>query len=282
MTVIKFAHTSAGAALPAGRIASPEGAGRGWAFGDGSGRGVRVCVVDSGVDPDHPLIGATSGSFGVAEDEDGRWEVVPVDGGDPVGHGTACASIIRHLAPECEITSVRVLGGNSRGNGQGLLAALAWAVDQRFPLVSVSLSTQRPALKEAMHDLTDRAYFEGVTYVSSAHNSATLSYPWRFSSVISVGAHALRDRERIETNPNPPVEFFAAGVQIRVAWPGGGTKIVSGNSFATPHVTGMCARILGEHPGFRTTQLRHVLSVISDNVGTPERADHGDTERGRP
>jgi subtilisin len=268
VTVVKFAHTSTGASVPAERIAWPPGVpGRDWAFGDGSGRGVRVCVVDSGIDPDHPLIGPTAGSYGVVEDEDGRWSVVEDRDGDSVGHGTACAGIVRDLAPECEITSLRVLGSNSRGNGQGLLAALTWAVDQRFPLVSVSLSTQRPAVKEALHDLTDRAYFEGVTYVSSAHNSATLSYPWRFSSVISVGAHAQRDRERIETNPSPPVEYFAAGVQIRVAWPGGGTKIVSGNSFATPHITGMCARILGEHPAFRTTELRHVLSVISDNVG---------------
>ncbi|MFD6162958.1 S8 family serine peptidase [Nocardia sp. NPDC060256] len=265
MRVIKFAHTSIGAAFPLERMASPRRADRDWAIGRGSGGGVRVCVVDSGVDRHHPLLGAPADSYGIVE-RNGGWGVEPDDGGDPTGHGTACAGIIRAVAPECELTSLRVLGGNNRGSGAGLFAGLRWAVEQGFPLISLSLSTQRSAVKEALHDLTDQAYFDGVTFVAAAHNSPVSSYPWRFSSVISVGSHNHQDPLRIETNPNPPVEFFGAGVRIRVAWPDGGTRVVSGNSFATPHITGICARILGEHPEFRTTQLRHVLSVMSDNL----------------
>ncbi|MFJ4680341.1 S8 family serine peptidase [Kitasatospora sp. NPDC088783] len=265
MRTLSFAHTSVGACLPAGRVAASSAATREWAWGDGSGAGARVCVLDSGVDPGHPLVGPLAGSF-AAFDDGGRWSVRADDSGDPAGHGTACASIIRSLAPHCELTSVRILGSDNRGSSAGLLSGLAWAVEQRFQLISVSLSTRHRPVKEALHDLSDRAYFEGVTIVSSAHNSPVHSYPWRFSSVISVGSHSLGGPERIETNPSPPVEFFGAGARIRVAWPGGGTRVVSGNSFATPHITGMCARILGRHPRFRTTQLRHALSLISDNL----------------
>jgi len=264
--VVKFAHTSLGETLSLGRIASHAPYNRESAWGSGSAEGVRVLVVDSGVDISHPLVGTVAGTFGVIE-RDGRWVVEPEALDDRIGHGTACAGIIRKLAPECSLTSLRVLGGNSRGNGDALLAGLEWAVGEGFNLVSISLSTQRQAIKEMLHDLTDRGYFEGTTFVSSAHNNPVMSYPWRFSSVISVGAHGFDDPERIETNPNPPVEFFGAGVRVRVPWPGGATRVVSGNSFATPHITGMCARILGAHPEYRTTQLRHTLSVISDNIG---------------
>lgn len=270
MRVIRFAHTSVGAVMPVGRLYAHQRLDRERAWGDGSGRGVGVCVIDSGVDPAHPLVGELAGSFGTVGGDDGRWRVERDDSGDASGHGTACAGIVRAMAPDCEITSVRVIGTNKRGSSPALIAAIRWAVEQRFAVVSISLSTQQHAAKEDLHDLADQAYFEGVTLVSAAHNNPIMSYPWRFSSVISVGSHDYDDRERIEANPAPPVEFFGAGVQIPVAWPGGGTRVLSGNSFATPHIAGMCARILGEHPEFRTTQLRHVLTSIADNIGGDE------------
>lgn len=266
MRTFRFAHTSQGATLPASAIPAPGQIGREWAWGDATGSGVRVCLVDSGVDPGHPAVGGDVATFAVTEDGDGKWTVVADDTGDVAGHGTACASVIRSLAPDCELTSIRVLARNLRGNGEALMTALEWAVRQRFPLINVSLSTRKESLKERLHDLTDTAFFAGVTLVSSAHNSPVISYPWRFPSVISVGSHEFTDPEYLECNPDPPVDFFAPGVNVSVAWPGGGTKSVSGNSFATPHVVGLCARILQKHPEFRTPQLRHVLAAVADNI----------------
>jgi len=170
------------------------------------------------------------------------------------------------MAPDCELVSLRVLARNLRGNGDALMTALEWAVGQRFPIINVSLSSRKEALKERLHDLADTAYFAGVSLVSSAHNSPVVSYPWRFPSVISVGSHDVGDPEYLELNPTPPVDFFSYGVNVRVAWPGGTTKEVSGNSFATPHIAGLCARILEKHPEFRTAQLRHVLAAVADNI----------------
>ncbi|WP_129843482.1 S8 family serine peptidase [Streptomyces sp. RFCAC02] len=262
---VRFAHTSTGATVPPDVLPLPGAVDRAWAWGDATGRGVRVCVIDSGVDPSHPLVGDVA-LFAAAETDGGGWTVGPDDVGDVAGHGTACAGIIRRLAPDCETTSVRVLTRNLRGNGEAMLAALQWAVDQRFDLVNMSLSTRKEALKERLHDLADRAWFAGVTLVSAAHNSPIISYPWRFPSVISVGSHAVDDPEYLEVNPEPPVDVFAPGVNVRVPWPGGGTKVVSGNSFATPHVAGLAARVLERHPRFRTAQLRHVLAAVADNV----------------
>ena len=265
MRSVHFAHMSIGAMLPAGAVAAPDPISRDWAWGGASGRGVRVCVVDSGVDGAHPAVGGLAASFAVRQTQNGAWTVVPDRDGDLAGHGTACAGIIRATAPGCLITSVRILSRNLRGSGEALLAAVQWAVEQRFDLVNASLSTRQEAFKALLHDVADAAYFSGTTIVCAAHNGSVASYPWRFPSVISVGSHEAADPEYLESNPDPPVDFFARGARVAVAWPGGGAKTVSGNSFAAPHVTGLAARILERHPLFRAPQLKHVLTAVSDN-----------------
>ena len=275
--VIRFAHTSAGQVCDPALLPAPEPVDRDWAWGRATGRGVRVCVVDSGVEAGHPQVGPGVRLFAAvrpavaADGQEGAerpaWTVAEDALGDVAGHGTACAGIIRSLAPDCEVTSVRVLGGNLQGNGDALLTALQWAVRERFALVNVSLSTRRELFKERLHDLADEAWFAGVTLVSAAHNSPVDSYPWRFPSVISVGAHAVPDPEYVESNPEPPVDLFALGVDVPAPWLGGGVRRVSGNSFAAPHITGLAARILERHPGFRTPQLRHVLTATAGNIG---------------
>ena len=78
--------------------------------------------------------------------------------------------------------------------------------------------------------------------VAAAHNMPVESFPWRFSSVISVGSHEEDDPWTWYANPSPPVEFFARGVDVDVAWPGGGTIRATGNSFAAPHIAGALPR----------------------------------------
>ena len=64
-------------------------------------------------------------------------------------------------------------------------------------------------------------------------------------AVIEVPLHELDDPFTLFSNPVPPVEFFARGVDLDVAWLGGGSTTASGNSFATPHLAAVCALILG-------------------------------------
>ena len=242
---------------------------REWAWGGSTGAAVRVCVIDSGVEPDHPDVRPLARSFVVSVDDDGLADVAADHSGDVSGHGTACASVIRSLAPDCELTSMRVLTKGrkgSRGMGVDLLAGIAWAAEEGFDLVNLSLATTRRRFLEALHETTDDAYFGRTTICASANNMPHTGFPWRFSSVVSVGSHEGSDPFEFFWNPEPPVEAFARGVDVEVGWSGKQRIRASGNSFATPHVTGILALILGKHPGMTPYELKTVLRATASTL----------------
>ncbi len=260
--------------LPAGageRIAIgvewPDRVTRDWALGGSTGKGVRVCILDSGVEAGHPLVGEVDGAVAFRRGEDDEVEVEDDTDGDLCGHGTACAGIVRSLAPECSLYSARVLGAGFKGSGSILLEGLRWAVEQGFDVINMSLSTTKRQFAGLLHELADSAYFRRTVLVASAHNMPVESYPWRFSSVISVGSHEEPDPLAFFYNPSPPVEFFARGVGVEIAWLGGGTILSTGNSFATPHMSAICALVLAKHPELTPFQLKSVLYLTANNVG---------------
>ena len=244
----------------------PDRVTRDWAIGDATGEGVDVCILDSGVDGDHPLVGGLTSAVAVTFDGEAA-SIEPDTVGDVCGHGTACAGIVRSLAPACRIHSVRVLGEGNTGSAELILGGLRYAIEQGFPVVNLSLSTTKRKFAEMLHDLADAAYFGGTVLVASAHNMPVESYPWRFSSVISVGSHESDDSFEWYANPNPPVEFFARGVDLDVAWYGGSTLRATGNSFAAPHIAGLSALVLSKHPGLTPFQLKSVLYLTATNAG---------------
>ena len=248
--------------------AGPGSASSGW--GGATGSGVRVCIVDSGVEDGHPRVGPVQSSSTIRQLPGGGCEVVPGEPGDLSGHGTACASVVRSVAPDCEIHSVQVLGHGLVGSGEALLAGLRWAIATRFEVISISVSTTRSKFAEALRVLADEAFFHKSVLVASAHNLPVESYPWRFSSVISVGSHDTGDPGQYFYNPAPPVEFFAHGVDVEVGWLGGGIRRCTGNSFATPRIAGYCALILSAYPGLTVFQVKNLLYLTAANVrGTP-------------
>ena len=124
-------------------------------------------------------------------------------------------------------------------------------MEQRFDVINLSMSSRKRDFAPLLHDLADAAYFQRTMLVCPAHNAAVESFPWRFASVISVGTHETEDPLEFLHNPRPPVEFFARGTDVEVAWLGGTTLTSTGNSFATAHLAGLCAQILAKHPGSR-------------------------------
>jgi subtilisin family serine protease len=236
-----------------------------WAWGGSSGAGVKVAVVDSGIDAAHPAVGHVEGFVAVGEGPEGMvFDTAPHE--DLFGHGTACAGIIRSFAPACELYSIRVLGRALLGRGAVFVAGLRWALENGMQVVNLSLATSKTEFFGVLHELADQAYFKNVMLVTSANNMPVRSFPAMFSSVFSVASHDVDDPYRFYYNPDPPVEFGAHGVDVRVAWTEGGWITSTGNSFATPHISGLIARILGKHPGLTPFQMKAVLRALAANV----------------
>jgi subtilisin family serine protease len=227
---------------------------------------VKVAVVDSGVDADHPVIdGRVAGYMAITVA--GFDELVFDDSGheDTSGHGTACAGIILGLAPECELYSVRVMGRRG-GKGLALVAGIRWAIEQGMQVANLSLGTTRRDFFGTLHELTDEAYFRHIVVVTAANNFPIPSFPCEYASVISVASHETNDPELFYYNPEPPTEFGAFGIDVPVPWKGGGVSKVTGNSFAAPHITGIVARILAKHPSLTVFQTKGILRALAANV----------------
>lgn len=238
-----------------------------WAWGGSEGEGVKVAVIDSGIDAGHPAVGGkvqghaaiTDGPMGLLLDTE------PHE--DSYGHGTACAGIIRSIAPACELYSVKVLGDRLTGRGTTFTAGLRWTVDNEMDVCNVSMGTTKKNFFGVLHDLADKAYFHNTLLVAAANNMPKPSFPSLYSSVISVASHdEAGDPYRFYYNSHPPVEFGAPGIDIRVAWAEGSFITATGNSFAAPHITGIAAKILGKHPGLTLFQMKTVLRALSANM----------------
>lgn len=246
---------------------------REWAYGDGRGRGVRVAVVDSGVDASHPAVGHVAGGAVVDVDPSDprgvRIDEVPHD--DLFGHGTACAGIIRQLAPDVELYSVRVLGARLTGRAYVFAAGLEWCIENGMQVVNMSMSTLNESWYAGFHELCDMAANAGIVLVAAMNNVRKPSYPSEFSSVMSVAAMPGDDREVVACNPRPPAEWGAAGIQVDVPWLDGSTIRSTGNSYAAPVVAGHVARIVATHPGLATWQVRTVLAGLAANARTGPR-----------
>jgi subtilisin len=240
---------------------------RAWAFEGGTGAGVKVAVIDSGVDGDHPRVGGVAGGVAMVLDADTEYGFREEEGPheDLVGHGTACAAIIRSIAPEVEIYSVRVLGANLKGRGALLHAGIEWSVERGMQVANLSLSSKAESMFAPLHEVADSAYFSGTVLVCAANNLPGPTYPSQYSSVVSVAARPGADALALAYNPHPPVEFGARGIDVDVAWTGRGSITATGNSFAAPHVSGMVALMRSRHPWLTPFQVKTVLHAASDN-----------------
>jgi subtilisin family serine protease len=243
-----------------------DGITREWAWGGSTGKGVKVAVIDTGIDAEHPAVGGrVDGYVSISEGPNGLvYDTESHD--DFAGHGTACAGIIRALAPDCELYSVRVLGPMVTGRGVVFAAGLRWAIENDMNVCNLSLSTSKKDFFGVFHELADLAYFRNIMLVASANNIPVPSYPACYASVISVASHDVKDPYHFYYNPQPPVEFGAFGIDVSVAWQSGGWLTATGNSFATPHIAGIVTKILGKHPELTVFQMKAVLRALAANV----------------
>jgi subtilisin len=229
-----------------------------------TGKGIRVAIVDSGIDAEHPsLLGKVKETV-EAVAEGGRFVFRPSVSGDVAGHGTACAGIISSIAPDAELCSIKVLGSKASGSGEMFLAGLDYAIKERMQVINLSLGTTKPRYFGPLHDLLDRAYLAGCMVVAAANNLPQPSYPSVFSSsLVSVVKSEATDPFKFGYRYGEVIELAAPGVQVKTTWPGGGFRQLTGNSFACPHISAIIALILEAHPNLTPFQIKTILYAIA-------------------
>ena len=240
-----------------------------WAWGGSTGKGVRVAVIDSGIEANHPDLGGcvdVEGGVRVVLDEAGEPVVEPGPHDDSFGHGTACTGIIHTIAPDATVTSVKVLGAGLTGKAVAFLRGLGWAVEHGFDVINLSLGTTKRDWALAFYELCDTAYFGNSFLVTAANNITRPSFPSLYASVASVACSSSKDPFRFHYNPEPPTEFLAPGIDVDLAWLGGTRISGTGNSYAAPHISGIAALIRAKHPELRPFQVKTVLWATAANV----------------
>lgn len=225
-----------------------------------TGKGVRMAMLDTGVDESHPeLSGKIAQSYELVRGRGGSYACEPRSGADEMDHGTACAGIILGLAPDVELHSVKVMGGNARGSSDELVAGLAWAVEQRMDVVNISAGTMDRGSRSKLADVTDKAFYNGVIVVAAAHNQGMTAYPANLSSVLSVDYEFIEDALTFRYRLGLPIELEANGVYVKAPSSGGGTREFLGTSFACPHVSAVVARLVEIYPDLQPFEARSLL-----------------------
>ncbi|HZO14842.1 MAG TPA: S8 family serine peptidase [Polyangiaceae bacterium] len=239
-----------------------------------SGAGVRVAIVDSGVDPSHPWFAHAKLTHLRVENPPSGPVVVPDGGGDQSGHGTACAGIIHRMAPEAELVSLRALGPDGRCSRNALIAALHHCIKERFDVVNLSLGIDVPRqapLRAADHkpiltlyELADAANTLGVVLVASGPNVAQFrTYPGRFKALIGVGRASFAEMDGLATARTADHEILAPGTDVLAPALGGGERRWTGTSFACPFVTAHVARIRAARPGLPIEEIKMALHALA-------------------
>jgi type VII secretion-associated serine protease mycosin len=218
-----------------------------------TGEGVKVAVIDTGVDKGNPQLKD-------ALAPDGKDFVGKTDGTtDTVGHGTEVAGIIAArkgdgtgfvgLAPDAKILPLRYTGGENsdeKGNSLTLVHAIDYAVDHGADIINISSDTKDKKPNTALGVAVENAIEHGVIVVAAAGNDGQngkleKTYPASYPGVVAVAA-SDRNNERAEFSQSGHfVDIAAPGVGMVSTVPNGGQCVVDGTSFSAPYVSGVLA-----------------------------------------
>jgi len=233
---------------------------------DGRGAGIKIAVIDSGVEANHPLLGGLKLADDLAiVDRNFEITVLPGEERDVFGHGTAIVGIIHELAPEAQIGSFRVLGEHLRSRSLIIREGVRQALERGYHILNCSFGCGREDQVLLYKDWIDEAYVQGRHIVASCNNENFMKREWpgHFPTVITVNFADCDQSEVFFCRLGQLVEFAARGQDVEVAWIGNRRKKVTGSSFAAPHVTALLARLLSCHATLSPVQAKALLHQLA-------------------
>jgi len=253
MNIVRTGEGWTAPAIPAAKLdADPEipwgvkrvNAAGAWNFTEGAG--VKVAVIDTGVDYNHPDLAANyKGGYNTI--------ITTATPLDDHGHGTHVAGTIAALrnatgvvgvAPKAEIYGVKVLDKNGSGSYSNVMAGIEWAALNGMNVINMSLGGG--GANAPMQKIMTAAYKAGVAIVCAAGNdSGAVNYPAKYAEAIAVSASDSADKLASFSSKGPELAVIAPGVNIYSTKLGGGYRSMSGTSMACPHVAGLAALAIG-------------------------------------
>jgi subtilisin len=236
------------------------------ALADGRGQGIRIAVLDSGIQTAHPRLEGLRLRDDLAVLAEGiALQVVPGEAQDTFGHGTAIAGILRALAPEAELGSFRVLGPHLRSRTAIIREGVRLALERGYHILNCSFGCTRDDQVLIYKDWIDEAYLQGRHIVAACNNDdfTRREWPGHFPTVITVNAASAVRPDALYYRPGTLVEFAARGEDVEVPWLDGSSKRVTGSSFAAPHAAGLLARLLAIFPDLPPLQAKALFQQLA-------------------
>jgi subtilisin family serine protease len=227
-----------------------------------TGRGVRVALIDSGINAEHSHVESVAGGIGFSLADDGTVQESQ-DYTDQLGHGTALAGILRAKAPQVSLYAVKIFADRLGGPFVVLEAGLRWAIEQRMKIINLSLGTNKPEHQEQLAALVDQACAEGLLLVASSPPGRTDMVPAALPRVIGVAGDDQCGWEAYRYMPNDPIPF-RAHPQPRPLPGLPQERNFRGHSFASAHVSALLALQAQQRPRLTAGEAKAFLMTYPD------------------
>ncbi|MBI2980461.1 MAG: S8 family serine peptidase [Chloroflexi bacterium] len=237
-----------------------------------NGTGIKVAILDSGIDLDHPDL-AVSGNV--------TFVTGTTTGDDDNGHGTLVAGIVGALdndigvigvAPEAALYAVKVLNYNGSGTMSNILSGIQWALDNNMQVINMSFGSAMQ-MPSTIKDALDNAYNAGIVIVAGAGDGGNAGgtgdniwNPARYESVIAVGATDNTDARYTSSSTGYTLELVAPGVDIYSTAMGGGYGNITGTSASSPHAAGVAALLITDNVT-NNVDVRYRLRNSAEDLG---------------
>jgi len=249
------------------------------------GTGVKVAIIDSGIDYTHPDLDANfAGGYDFVNND--------TDPMDDNGHGTHVAGTVAAedndtgvvgVAPKASLYGLKVLNSSGSGSWSNVIAALEWAVDNGMQVTNNSYGAGSDP-GSTVQAAFDNSAAVGMLHIAAAGNSGnckgnnnTVGFPAQYDSVIAVAATNKSDTRPCFSSTGPAVELSAPGVSINSTQLGGGYVEFNGTSMASPHVAGAAALVIAagitdvSGNGLINDEVRQILNDTAEDLGETGR-----------
>jgi len=236
----------------------------------GTGLGVSIAVIDSGINPRHSHVGQVEGGIAIRIGEDGA-AIFENDWNDALGHGTAVAGVLRAKAPGALLYSVRIFQQRLQASPEAAAAAIRWAADCGAQIINCSLSTPETEHRELFQAACGHAAARGCCVVAASLPGRDDLLPASLPGVIAVAADPACSWDEYRGSVSGPSggPLFLAHPFPRPLPGRPQEKNLRGASFAAAHIAAWAARIREQAPSADAAAIVRILMAHEAAVAVP-------------